>query len=44
MGQIARVRDLSEAAGLTERARDKLPANLNKQIDPSDMETAMTTG
>src|SRR3981189_759595 len=24
--------------------RDKLHANLNKQIDPSDMETAMTTG
>jgi aerobic C4-dicarboxylate transport protein len=23
---------------------DKLKANLNKQIDPSDVETAMTTG
>jgi len=24
--------------------QDKLHANLNKQIDPADMETAVTTG
>jgi aerobic C4-dicarboxylate transport protein len=24
--------------------KDKLHANLNKQVDPSDMETAITTG